>query len=100
MPDSAHAPNEAIVRRTLLFSGRVQGVGFRFTTCEVARRFEVVGHVKNLPDGRVEMVAEGSRQQVGQFEEAVKIALDSYISDSTATESAPLGDFTSFSVAY
>jgi acylphosphatase len=43
--------------RRVVFEGRVQGVGFRYTTKNIARGFEVTGWVRNLPDGRVEMEA-------------------------------------------
>ena len=46
-------------RRRVVFSGRVQGVGFRFTCQSLARGFDVAGYVRNLADGRVELVAEG-----------------------------------------
>ena len=46
-------------RKTVFFSGRVQGVGFRYTAKTVATGFEITGTIRNLPDGRVELVAEG-----------------------------------------
>ena len=46
-------------RAHVFYSGRVQGVGFRYSTREVACGYEVTGRVRNLPDGRVELVAEG-----------------------------------------
>jgi len=52
------------VRARLLISGRVQGVAFRWETLQAAERCGVSGWVRNLPDGRVEAVAEGPRQQV------------------------------------
>ncbi len=55
---------EANVRARLLISGRVQGVAFRWETLQAARRCQVSGWVRNLPDGRVEAVAEGPCQQV------------------------------------
>jgi acylphosphatase len=51
-------------RMTIFYSGRVQGVGFRYTTRDVALGFEVTGTVRNLPDGRVELVAEGTREEL------------------------------------
>ena len=44
------------VRFLVIFSGRVQGVGFRYTSNQIAWRFDVTGWVKNLPDGSVQMV--------------------------------------------
>ena len=46
--------------KRVYYSGRVQGVGFRYTTRQIASGFEVTGWVKNLPDGRVEMQAMAS----------------------------------------
>jgi acylphosphatase len=53
-----------MVRAHVLFSGTVQGVGFRYTTQRFANSLTVTGWVKNLSDGRVEMVAEGTREQL------------------------------------
>ena len=58
---------ESDVRARLLISGRVQGVAFRWETLQAAQRYQVNGWVRNLPDGRVEAVLEGSRQQVNDL---------------------------------
>lgn len=55
----------------ILYTGQVQGVGFRYTVRSVARGFEVVGMVRNLLDGRVELVAEGEREELEAFRQAV-----------------------------
>jgi len=60
------------LRITIFYSGRVQGVGFRYTTKQVALGFEVTGTVRNLPDGRVELVAEGPREELEAFRRAVQ----------------------------
>ena len=56
-----------IVARKLLINGIVQGVGFRFFTQRVAARHQVLGYVRNLPDGRVEAFAEGEIKAVELF---------------------------------
>ena len=61
-------PNPECVRRRVLFSGRVQGVGFRYTTEAVASRFQVTGWVRNVRDGRVELVAEGLPDDCGRLQ--------------------------------
>jgi acylphosphatase len=59
-------------RLTVLYSGHVQGVGFRYTVRQVAMGFEVAGTIRNLPDGRVELIAEGERAELEGFREAVR----------------------------
>ena len=54
-------------RVTNYYTGRVQGVGFRYATKTVATGFEVTGTVRNLDDGRVELVAEGSKEELDAF---------------------------------
>ena len=61
------------------FSGCVQGVGFRYTTLQVAKEFEVTGTVANLTDGRVELEAEGNSRVVTAFISAVEERLHGYI---------------------
>jgi len=59
-------------RLHIFYSGRVQGVGFRYATKSVALGFEVTGAVRNLPDGRVELVAEGARTELEAFRRAIQ----------------------------
>jgi len=59
-------------RMQIIYSGLVQGVGFRYTAKTVAAGFEVVGTVRNLPDGRVELIAEGGRGELEAFGDAIR----------------------------
>jgi acylphosphatase len=59
-------------RMQIYYSGRVQGVGFRFTVKSVANGFEATGAIRNLPDGRVELVAEGARDELDAFRQAIR----------------------------
>jgi acylphosphatase len=74
--------------RRVYYSGRVQGVGFRFTTEHLARGFDVAGTVRNLPDGRVELLVEGEPVEIDGFLEAVRDAMGRYIRDES-NESIP-----------
>jgi acylphosphatase len=60
------------VARYFLVSGRVQGVGFRYFTQAAANREGLHGWVRNLPDGRVEVEAEGDADAVERFERALR----------------------------
>ena len=86
------------VRRRVYYAGRVQGVGFRFTCHALARGYQVAGYVRNLTDGRVELVAEGEAQELENFLKAIELEMGTYIrntdveTDSTGSE--PLDGFT------
>ncbi len=55
----------------VLYSGHVQGVGFRYTVKQIAKGFDVTGWVRNLPDGRVELQATGAPRELAAFIEAI-----------------------------
>lgn len=88
------------IRRSILFSGRVQGVGFRYTTRALATDYRVSGYVKNLPDGRVETVIEGEPDEVDRFHRAVSTQMRSNIRCETQEEGSPTGEFDRFVVRF
>jgi acylphosphatase len=61
-----------LAAKRVLYEGCVQGVGFRFSAKEVAEGFDVVGWVKNLPDGRVQLEVQGQSSEVDSFLEAIE----------------------------
>jgi len=83
----------------VLYAGHVQGVGFRYTARQVAQGFEVTGAVRNLPDGRVELVAEGERDELEAFRAALRDSgLDGFIRQETVTWSEPRGGLAGFQI--
>ena len=61
-----------LVRVNVHYSGRVQGVGFRYIVKSLVPGYEVLGTVENLSDGRVEMVAEGQQVELEDFLQAIR----------------------------
>ena len=82
------------------YSGRVQGVGFRYTVKQVAAGFEVSGTIRNLSDGRVELVAEGDGAELKAFQQAIRDeGLAHFIRDEEVEWSEPQGGGRGFEIA-
>ena len=83
----------------ILYSGRVQGVGFRYAVRTLAAGFEVTGTVRNLADGRVELTAEGTKAELEAFREAIHDAgLAANIRHEDAHWSEAQGGFNGFAI--
>jgi acylphosphatase len=97
-PVSSAQPN--LRRRlTVLYAGRVQGVGFRYTAKTVAAGFEITGTIRNLPDGRVELTAEGSQAELEEFHAAIRDAgLAGFIRDEQVTWADAKNEFRGFEI--
>lgn len=93
MPDAMH-------RRTCYFSGRVQGVGFRYTVKNVALQYNVHGFVKNLPDGRVELVMEGPEPDMSRLVEDVSQRMNGFIKKVDSVEDPATGEFHQFFIRH
>ena len=87
-------------RAHVYYEGRVQGVGFRFTTAGAARPYDVTGFVRNLRDGRTELVAEGKQREIKGFLEDVSAAMQGYIRNEDVSWHDHTGEFDGFSVRY
>jgi acylphosphatase len=87
----------AVVCRRVLYSGRVQGVGFRYTAQGLAASRPVAGYVRNLPSGQVELVAEGESEVVQDFLDAVARRMVNYIT-STAVQDCPSAGYNGFHI--
>jgi len=87
-------------RSSVEYSGRVQGVGFRYTTRSIARRYDVTGYVRNLPDGRVELVAEGQPQELDAFLGEIRERFLGNIRDERRDVQPATGEFTDFEIRH
>lgn len=87
-------------QRRVTYAGNVQGVGFRYTTQNIASGFDVRGYVKNLPDGRVELVAEGSLAEIEAFLAEIRRHFSDHIRDEKADVRAATGQFNEFGIRH
>lgn len=88
-----------MIRRHVFYSGRVQGVGFRYTAESHAKRLGLTGWVRNLSDGRVEMIAEGPKAVIEEHAIAVRESLGSNITSEHEQISPSVGQFNGFQIA-
>lgn len=88
-------------RAHIFYSGKVQGVGFRMTVEETAQRLGVVGWVKNLRNGQVELVAEAEQDILERFLGAIRAgSMKNFISQVDVTWSNASETFDEFSIRY
>lgn len=88
-----------IVSKRVTYRGRVQGVGFRYTAQGLATDFKVAGYVRNLPNGNVELVAEGAADQVDAYLDAIARRMADFIASRDVQEGSPEG-FHRFRIRY
>ena len=85
--------------RRYVIAGRVQGVGFRWFTHDTAAREGVLGWVRNLPDGRVEVFAEGEQASMDRLEAALRRGpAAARVVTFETEEHAPSGRFNEFEI--
>ena len=87
-------------RRACYFSGRVQGVGFRYTVQNIAQRYNVHGYVRNLPDGRVELVVEGDQGEIDHLVDDVNQRMNGYIKTLDCNTQPATGEFDEFYIRH
>ncbi len=86
-------------RVQVIYAGHVQGVGFRYTVRSLVTGYEVVGTIRNLPDGRVELVAEGAKAELEAFQQAIlDSGLGRLIRQTQVAWSEARGEFTGFAI--
>ena len=86
-------------RLQVLYEGTVQGVGFHYTVKTLAGGFEVTGTVRNLPDGRVELIVEGAKEELSAFQQAIRESeLGHFIRKENAVWQPPQGGLRGFDI--
>jgi acylphosphatase len=80
------------------YTGNVQGVGFRATAADIAKHYPVTGWVKNLSDGRVQLLAEGPAEAVDKFLKAVRSRWEGNIEKEDVENQTPTGKYQSFEI--
>ena len=84
----------------IVFVGRVQGVGFRFTAFHIANRYKLTGFVRNCPDGTVEMLAQGPAADIDNCIREIKESFPGYTRE-TKIEQVPLNaQYTDFKITF
>lgn len=89
-----------MVGKFVIFEGNVQGVGFRYTARSLARQYLVTGYVLNRDDGAVEVVAEGSNEDVEAFIRSLKEEMAEYIRDVIIQDQPVTGHYSHFTVKF
>ncbi len=89
-----------MVRLHAFFTGTVQGIGFRYTTERFARRLPITGFVKNLADGRVELVAEGEEPLLQNFLHEIRDFFKDSIRETDVKWGKATGEFKSFGIKF
>ena len=87
-----------MIRRTSHFSGHVQGVGFRYTVADLAKGFDVRGYVRNLPDGRVELVVDGDEAEIAKLLARIGEKMEGFIKNRTDNDTPATREFKDFSI--
>ncbi len=82
------------------YSGSVQGVGFRYTAIHLAQELDISGWVKNLSDGRVEILAEAQEDILESFLDKIKDSFSSHIKDIKTDWTPATGEFSDFTIKF
>lgn len=80
------------------FSGRVQGVGFRYSVLQVAKEYDVTGFVKNLTDGRVLLELEGASADIDELVAAIEDRMSGYVRQTERSSRRRPAQFSGFTI--
>jgi acylphosphatase len=89
-----------LTAKRVFYTGRVQGVGFRYTAHRIAQGYSVTGYVKNLRDGRVELLAEGPTTEIQNLLQEIADAMSGNIENTDTLSEPSTGKYQSFTIAH
>jgi acylphosphatase len=89
-----------MVAKHIVFSGRVQGVGFRYTAHRMAGRHRLTGYVRNLPNGTVEILAQGPAQDIDDCIRDIQDSLAGHVREARAVEVPPDPTYKDFRITF
>ena len=89
-----------MIARCITFTGRVQGVGFRFTARRAAQRRQLTGYVRNMPNGSVEMLAQGRAEEVDDCIQDIKEYFSGYVKEVKIEEIPVEAKYTNFQITF
>jgi acylphosphatase len=89
-----------MVAKHIIFTGHVQGVGFRFTAHRMAARHQLTGFVRNRGDGTVEMLAQGSADDIDECIRDIREALTGYVRETIINDVPPDPKYTDFRITF
>ncbi len=88
------------IAKHIIFSGSVQGIGFRFTAFNIANQYQLTGFVRNLPDGTVEMLAQGNPDDITNCIRDIQESFTGYITDTNIEDATPNPQHKTFKITF
>jgi acylphosphatase len=90
----------SIIAKHIIFVGSVQGVGFRFTAFNIANRYNLTGLVRNLPNGSVEMIAQGIAEDIDNCVRDIQESFTGCINQTKVEELPPSPEYKDFKITF
>jgi acylphosphatase len=100
VPSGFRASDSTPQRREVHYRGQVQGVGFRDTVRRLAKGLPITGFVRNLDDGRVQLIVEGSTHDLAEFLESIASRMERFIRHAAVDSRAATGEFDDFTIRH
>lgn len=88
------------IARHVVFKGRVQGVGFRYTVHRIARQYDLSGYVKNMSNGSVEALFQGTETHIAGCMQDIEESFSGYIRETKSADQPVSSHYDDFKIAF